>query len=90
MNFSWLLGAFTFPGSFLWSLLSLDSGSATGGIFMFGFAVGFILAVFLVPWAADRMIEQKAEQKGWIEIRGRKFRIIEMNGMQGEDIGGGE
>ena len=38
----------------------------------------------------DRMIEQKAEQKGWIEIRGRKFRVIEINGMQGEDIGGGE
>jgi len=36
------------------------------------------------------MIEQKAEQKGWIEIRGRKFRVIEINGTQGEDIGGGE
>jgi len=39
VNLSWLLGAFTFPGLFLWSLLSLDSGSATGGNFMFYFVI---------------------------------------------------
>jgi hypothetical protein len=90
VNLSWLLGAFTFPGLFLWSLLSLDSGSATGGNFMFYFVIGFVLGIFLFSYGADRMIEQKAEQKGWIEIRGRKFRVIEINGTQGEDIGGGE
>ena len=49
-----------------------------------------MLGIFLFSYGADRMIEQKAEQKGWIEIRGGKFRVIEINGTQGEDIGGGE
>ena len=57
---------------------------------MFGFVIGFALAFLLTCWGADSVIEQKAEQKGWIEIRGRKFRVIEINGTQREDIGGGE
>jgi len=57
---------------------------------MFYFVIGLVLGVLLASYGADSVIEQKAEQKGWIEIRGRKFRVIEINGTQREDIGGGE